>query len=317
MIDVDLDYNDVTQTIEALAYSSFLRINKRYTILLRTFCFVRLFAHYERVLVKKKKKKKNREGNREGDQAIDYSLFSPDYDSFYYFGHHMADRSSAENEKESGEDDNSQHLHRHHLHRHHLHGADDDSDSTDEDEVGSEEDEAELDVRRRQEQATASPVEVTSDNDAAGNGKQQPQQLARNGFGGHHQSGLGGAIDGNSEVASGVEQQERSLFAGDEWTIADTDDDDEDMTERSYLMIIEEQRRALELVMHELAELKGLRDVGSWSTGNTEISAPTPSHVVDLTNCQEDSVFATRNDDYSILMRENERLRRGSCQVYF
>lgn len=32
VIDVDLDYNDVTQTIEALAYSSFLRINKRYDL---------------------------------------------------------------------------------------------------------------------------------------------------------------------------------------------------------------------------------------------------------------------------------------------
>lgn len=321
VIDVDLDYNDVTQTIEALAYSSFLRINKR-------------------------------EGREEGDQAIDYSLFSPDYDSFYYFGHYMVEKSGGENEKESGEDDN----HHQRRRRHGILGpvVGDDDDDSDTDEEGSEEDEAELDRRRRKADAAASKatspqqqvsprvavprssapdqhpyaqmLALTADIDSA---KQRPTAAAgRNGYrnvssssttvdsvvvdahnGGHHD----GSGSGSGEVGSSVEQQERSLFAGDEWSIVDHDEnDDEDMTERGYLMIIEEQRRALELLMHELAEQKGFRDVG-WT--NAYAGAGTGVDAQLQQQRDEHAMAAARADEHAILRRENERLRKENKKL--
>jgi hypothetical protein len=237
----------------------------------------------------------------------------------------MVERSSGENEKESGEDDN-------HHHRRRRPGMLVPVDEESTDEEGSEEDEAELDRRRRNADARgiigprggmpsalsntpaqhpyAQMMALTADVDSA---KRRP--AGRNGFSNAPMADTvnsaasvidnthNGSGDGSGEVSSSVEQQERSLFAGDEWSVVDNDEnDDEDMTERGYLMIIEEQRRALELLMHELAEQKGFRDV-CWANNPTG----------DVHH--QEAAIAARADDYAILMRENERLRKGATDL--
>lgn len=248
-IDVDLDYNDVTQTIEALAYSSFLRMHGR----------------------------QGHVGREEGD-PVDYSLFSPEDDSLYYFMRRIGSSSGGgDNEKESGEDDN----HNRHLF---LPDEEDEDDNSCTDAEGSEEDEADLEGRL---------------------GKTMPRsQVVCNGL------ENAPATDDSTGEMSCLEQKERSLFSGDEWRIADSnEDEDEDMTEPSYLMIIEEQRRALQFLMQELAEQKGHVPPAQHTSGAEEDSSSV------IKQKREEAALAARSQDYALLLHENKRLRRENKKL--
>lgn len=211
-----------------------------------------------------------------------------------------------DNEKESGEDDN----HNRHLF---LPDEEDEDDNSCTDAEGSEEDEADLEGRLGKTcealLLTAPPISsppVFADSTFFSHPCSMPRsQVVCNGL------ENAPATDDSTGEMSCLEQKERSLFSGDEWRIADSnEDEDEDMTEPSYLMIIEEQRRALQFLMQELAEQKGHVPPAQHTSGAEEDSSSV------IKQKREEAALAARSQDYALLLHENKRLRRGTPSFF-